>query len=196
MRSLLALLFVTTVFGAARADGPDEPRNADAPAAAAPATPAPAEAAPAPAPAQVVAPAPAPAPVVAAPAAATATGGEILPNPPKIYGWAFGGAALGSWLIGGILTGVASARSSEQEGNVNNPPLYTKGLQDRAAEGKTLATTGYVFIGLGAALTVVDAVLWFEILRKPRTTQKSAARDAARFFSKAAAVLSPAGVQF
>jgi hypothetical protein len=111
----------------------------------------------------------APAAAVAAPSVASE---EVIPNPPRVYGYAFGGAALGSLALSAILGGVALSKSSEQEGNPSNPPLYTRDLRDSADQGRALADTSYVFLGLGIALAVTDAVLWYEIFRKPRVIKR------------------------
>jgi hypothetical protein len=110
---------------------------------------------------------------------------EILPNPPKRYPLAVLGVAAGCYLMAGILGGVALDRANEQEGNVKSPPVYTPTLRDHATEGKNLATAAYVFLGVGAAVTIADAVLWVEALRKPRTWRR-----------KVATVLSPEGIRF
>jgi hypothetical protein len=112
-------------------------------------------------------------------------GEEIIPNPPKKYAIAVGGAALGLWVVGGILGGIALGKSNAQEGNPADPPVYTSGLADEAKTGASLATASYVFFGLAAAATIVDAVLWYEALRKPRTIKKAAHLQ-----------LTPAGVRF
>jgi hypothetical protein len=139
-------------------------------------------------PAAVSAPAPTPAPVVvAAPAAPIATAQptsspkvgadglieEVIPNPPRVYGYAFGGAALGTLAIGAIMGGVAWSKSNAQEGDASNPQLYTKDFQDDAATGKNLASASYAFLAVGAALAVTDIVLWFEIFRKPRVLRRT-----------------------
>jgi hypothetical protein len=152
MRTLTVLLLIGSLSSPALADGPDEPKQTAQPA-----------------------PAPAPAPAVVAPASSSSSTTEVVKNPPKVWAWAFGGAAIGSIILGGALGGAALARSNEQEGNPANPPLYTKQLQKNANEGEALATAGYVFIGVGAALAVVDAVIWYECYRKPRKNVKSAA---------------------
>jgi hypothetical protein len=112
-------------------------------------------------------------------------GEEIIPNPPKKYAIAVGGGALGLWIIGAALGGAALAKSNAQEGNTAMPPVYTPGLADDAKTGASLATASYVFFGLAAAATIVDAVLWYETLRKPRTIKKAAQLQ-----------LTPAGVRF
>ncbi|MFI5288670.1 MAG: hypothetical protein ACHQ17_03435 [Polyangia bacterium] len=114
---------------------------------------------------------------------------QTLPKPPKVYGWAFGGAAAGCFVLAGVLGGIAVADASAQNGNVQMPPVYTSGLQKRAGQGQALADAAYAFIGVGAALAVVDAVIWFEILRKPRSAGTTAGE-------KAAALFSPQGVRF
>jgi hypothetical protein len=121
----------------------------------------------------------------AAPTAAS-TDEEIIPNPPKSRAIIIGGVAAGFLLLGGILGGVAKSRADEQTGNAANPQLYTPDLQSRAGEGNTLATTGYIFLAVGGALAIVDAVLWVETLRKPRTVPRS----------KMANIFTPAGVRF
>jgi hypothetical protein len=114
----------------------------------------------------------------AAPAAATAptpaaTQEEVvIPNPPKIWAYAFGGAALGLWLVAAGTGGGALALSSAQDGNAASPMPYTQGLADDANTGKTLAVTAYAFIGLASVVTIIDAVLWYECFRKPRTMEK------------------------
>jgi hypothetical protein len=177
---------------AARADEPtgDEPMPkspAGAPAATTPATTTPAASTPAtttpaatstPA-ATTAAPAPAQTAPASVPAAAMPKVGadglveEIIPNPPKVYGWAFGGAAVGALLIGSILGGVAHAYANEQEGSVSHPPLYTNNLRDRGKTGAATAATGYAFLAIGGALAVTDVVLWYEIFRKPRTVKRT-----------------------
>jgi hypothetical protein len=137
-----------------------------------------APAAAAPAPAAVAAPAPAaaaPAPVAAAPAKANTDGTveEIIPNPPKKYALAVGGAAVGSLALAAILGGVALGKSSEQEGNTGMPPVYTPDLRDSGSQGRALANTSYVFIGVGLALAITDVALWYETLRKPRTIRRT-----------------------
>ncbi len=176
LRTLLAMLLAFALAVPARADEPStdepmpkQPAVEQAPATtattAAPATPAPAEPAPA---------ATAPATQVAAPKLAPdGTVDEIIPNPPKKYAFAFGGAALGCLLIGGILGGVALQRSNEQSGNVAMPPLYTHDLQQRGTLGTNLATSSYVFFAAGAALAVTDIVLWYETFRKPRVVKRT-----------------------
>jgi hypothetical protein len=100
-------------------------------------------------------------------------GEEILPNPPKKWAIAFGGAALGMWLLAAATGGGALGLSHAQEGDPANPPVYTAALADDAKSGAALASTAYAFMGIAAALTVVDAVLWFETLRKPRVLKKA-----------------------
>jgi hypothetical protein len=114
---------------------------------------------------------------------------QTLPKPPKVYGWAFGGAAAGCFVLAGVLGGIAVADANAQNGNVQMPPVYTSGLQKRAGQGQALADSAYAFIGVGAALAVVDAVIWFEILRKPHAAGTTAVE-------KAAALFSPQGVRF
>lgn len=101
-----------------------------------------------------------------------------IPNPPKKWAYAFGGAALGLWLVAAGTGGGALALSSAQEGNVASPMPYTQGLADEVNSGKTLAAVAYAFIGLAGIVTIVDAVLWYECFRRPRkeAPQKSAAR--------------------
>jgi hypothetical protein len=166
----------------ARAEEPpsDEPMPQAQPAKSAqPAAAAPAPAAAAPAPAAA-----APAPAAAAPAASTpgavtkvnADGSidEVIPNPPKVYALAVGGAAVGSLALSAILGGVALSRSSEQEGNTSSPPLYTRDLRDSGDQGRAMATTSYVFLGVGVALAITDVVLWYETYRKPRVIRRTA----------------------
>jgi hypothetical protein len=93
---------------------------------------------------------------------------ETVPNPSKKWGWAFGGVAVGSFILGGALGGAALARSNEQAGNPMMPELYTDAVRRRGEQGNDLASAGYTFIGLGVVAAVVDAVIWFEVLRKPR----------------------------
>ncbi len=171
MRSLLTLLVVTSLVGSARADGPDEPRQNQ------PAT----EQAP---PAAVVTPEPAPAPAVVAPAPKNDE--EVIANPSKKWGFAFLGIAAGSFLITAATGGAALAESSKQEGNPANPGNYTHDLAASAQSGKDLATVSYVFIGFGATMAIIDAVIWYECLRKPRSIKKNLASS----------MLSPAGVRF
>jgi hypothetical protein len=168
MRFFLVLLMVATVSPAARAEGPEEPRR-DAPPAAAPTPAQPAAAQPAPA---------QPAPEAAV--APTAGDKDVtVTRPSKKWGWAFGGAAVGCLLVGSILGGVAYGRSGEQEGNPASPMPYTEGLQQRGSEGQAIAGAGYAFLGVGAALAIVDAVIWYEILRKPQVKKVAAARFSA-----------------
>jgi len=132
-------------------------------------------AAAAPAPAVAAAPAPAvAAPAAAAPSKVNADGSveEIIPNPPKKYALAVGGAAVGSLALAAILGGVALGRSSDQNGNTAMPPVYTPDLRDAGSQGRALANTSYVFIGVGLALAVTDVALWYETLRKPRTIRR------------------------
>jgi hypothetical protein len=107
-----------------------------------------------------------------APAAAALHSEEVTPNPPKKWGWAFGGVAVGSFILGGALGGAALARSNEQAGNPMMPELYTDAVRKRGEQGSELAAAGYTFIGLGVVAAVVDAVIWFEVLRKPRRVQR------------------------
>jgi hypothetical protein len=192
MRILLVIGLAAALLAPAHADEPagqKQPVETDEPP---PAQPAPAPSAPtapetaAPAPTTEPAPA-APAPAAPAPVAAPAAPDEMvtIPNPPKRYALAFAGAAAGCFVLGGILGGVALSREDEQNGNPANPPLYTRDLQDRGSAGKSMATSAYVFFGLGAALAVVDVVLWIETFRKPRSVKRSLA-----------ASLTPAGVRF
>jgi hypothetical protein len=137
-----------------------------------------AAATPAPAPAAASAPTPAvaaPAPVAAAPSRVNADGTveEIIPNPPKKYALAVGGAAVGSLALAAILGGVALGKSSDQNGNTAMPPVYTPDLRDAGSQGRALANTSYVFIGIGLALAVTDVALWYETLRKPRTIRRT-----------------------
>jgi hypothetical protein len=179
MRSVLAALLAFVLAGStAHAQaGPDEPKPSDQqpPAAQAPAQTAAPEPAPAPEPAAAPAPAPAPAPVVAAPAPAVGED-EALPNPSKLWGWGFGAGAAAAWLVA-LGTGVAAmGKSNAQEGSVTSPKVYTSSDRDAGNLGQTLATTAYVFMGVGAALTIIDAVIWYECLRKPRTIKRTAAK--------------------
>jgi hypothetical protein len=119
-----------------------------------------------------------------APPPTNEAGEEIIPNPSKKWAIGFGGAALGLWLLAAATGGGALALSNSQQGNPANPPVYTAGLADDAKTGASLATTAYICMGLAAALTVVDAVLWYETLRKPRTLKKASIE------------LTPAGVRF
>jgi hypothetical protein len=185
LRSLLLALLIATPLHAQ--EGGDEPMPSQPPAKEAPAaaTEAPAAAPAAPATAAPAAPATA-APMAAAPAtaapAATASAApaeaaaveEVIPNPPRVYGFAFGGAALGSLALSAILGGVALSRSGEQNGDVSNPPVYTQNLRDSGDQGRALANTSYVFLGLGIALAVTDVVMWYEIFRKPRVVKRTA----------------------
>lgn len=120
---------------------------------------------------------------------ANAPAGQVqtLPRPSKTYGFAFGGAALGCFALAGVFGGIAVVDANAQNGNVAMPPVYTEGLQKRAGQGQALASAAYAFIGIGAALAVIDAVVWFETLRKPREIGQ---------VSKVAAIFSPAGVRF
>lgn len=106
-----------------------------------------------------------------------------VPRVSKKWGWAFGGAAVGCLVLGSVLGGIAYSRSGEQEGNPANPMLYTPGLQQRGTEGAAMAGAGYGFIGVGVALAIVDAVIWYEALRKPQV-------------KKVASRFSAAGVRF
>lgn len=123
--------------------------------------------------------APAAQPAVAAQPAATAqpaavgVSEEIIPNPPRVYGYGFGGAALGSLALGAILGGVALSKSNEQEGNPSSPTVYTRDLRDAGDQGRSLAVGSYVFLGVGIALAVTDVVLWYEIFRKPRVIRRN-----------------------
>jgi hypothetical protein len=110
-----------------------------------------------------------PAPAPAAPAAATESEEVELPNPPKVWALSFGGAALGLWALAAATGGAALALSHAQEGDPTMPQPYTQDLADQASAGKSLAIASYVFIGLASVTTIVDAVLWYECLRKPRT---------------------------
>jgi type IV secretory pathway VirB10-like protein len=187
MRQVLALLIVTALVRPLWAAGPDEPRSTDDPGApaAAPAAPAPTPA-PAPAPTVVEPAAPAPAPVVVAAPTGKREIEEVEPNPPKKLAFIFLGAAGGTFLLGAILGGVAFSRAGEQTGDPANPPLYTPDLQSHAGEGRALAIAAYTFFALGSALAIIDAVLWFEALRKPRVIKRTVATS--RFF--------PLGVRF
>jgi hypothetical protein len=110
---------------------------------------------------------------------------EVVPRPSKKWPIAFGGAAVGVLIIGGALGGAALARANEQNGDAKAPPLYTQDLHDRGEQGKTMAVASYAFLGIGAALALVDAVLWYEALRKPQLKKPATA-----------ASLGPAGVRF
>jgi hypothetical protein len=110
---------------------------------------------------------------------------ETIPRPSRKWPLAFAGAAIGALIVGVALDGAALARANEQNGNAAAPPLYTQDLHDRGEQGKTMAAVGYAFLGIGAGLALVDAVLWYEALRKPQ--QKKA---------PAAAWLGPTGVAF
>jgi hypothetical protein len=99
---------------------------------------------------------------------------EVIPRPARKWGWAFGAAALGTLALGGVLGGVALARADEQGGNPSAPTYYTQALLDRGNQGKALADSAYAFFALGAALAVVDVVLWIEILRKPTVRRRDA----------------------
>jgi hypothetical protein len=99
---------------------------------------------------------------------------ETIPNPSKKWGLAFAGAAAGCFVLGGILGGVALSREAEQTGNPAKPPLYTTELLERGKQADTLAGTAYGFFALGAALVVVDVVLWIETFRKPRVIRRPA----------------------
>jgi hypothetical protein len=137
----------------------------------------PAPAPPAPPPTASPAAQPAPIPAEPAPAAPPLPGAisqeETIPRPHKKWGFIFGGAAVGALVLGGALGGAALSRANEQSGNPANPPLYTRDLKQRAEEGKNLAASAYVFFGVGAALAIVDAVIWFEALRKPQVRKPS-----------------------
>jgi hypothetical protein len=188
MRTLLALVLSAGLVGVARADGPEETKPAETQPA--PAQPAPVAAQPAPVaaqPAPVAAePAPAPQPVPAAALPATRSDEEVQPNPSKKYGFAFLGAAGGAFVLA-IATGAAAlAKSAEQEGNTGSPAIYTQDLKDSAAAGKSLADASYAFTIVGAVLAVVDGVIWFEVLRKPKVVKKSTA----------SIELTPMGVRF
>jgi|GEM_PF-4597932 len=100
---------------------------------------------------------------------------EVMPNPSKKWGYGFLGAAIPLLVVGIGVGAAAAARASEQNGDPSNPQLYTRDLAARGKEGETLAITAYCFLGLGAALALVDAIIWFEVLRKPRTVKKTAA---------------------
>jgi hypothetical protein len=113
---------------------------------------------------------------------------EVIPNPSKKWGLAFAGATAGVLIIGAALGGVALSRQDEQNGNASSPPLYTKDLQDRGNQADAIAKSSYAFFTLGAILGVVDAVLWFEALRKPRTMKRPA--------GSVASTLSPSGLKF
>jgi hypothetical protein len=121
-----------------------------------------------------------------APSPAAAPVEETVPRPAPKWGWAFAGATVGAFVIGAGLGGAALARASEQNGNPASPAYYTQDLANRANEGKTLANTAYAFFGIGAALAVVDAIIWFEVLRKPQVKRRESA----------ALRLTPAGVRF
>lgn len=97
---------------------------------------------------------------------------ETIPNPSKVWAYAFGGAALGLWVIAAATGGAALGLASEQNGDPSNPMPYTQGLADDANAGKTLAATAYAFIGLAGVVTIVDAVLWYECFKKPRKLEK------------------------
>jgi hypothetical protein len=125
------------------------------------------EAAPAPAQVPPAATAPTPAP--------TAEPEETIPNPPKVWAYAFGGAALGLWVIAAATGGAALGLASAQNGDPTNPMPYTQSLANDADTGKTLAATAYAFIGLAAVATIVDAVLWYECFKKPRKLEKGGA---------------------
>ena len=191
MRSVLAaLLAVPLMLSTARAQsGPDEPKPSESPPPAAAPAPPPA-AAPAPPPAVAPEPVPATPPPAPAVAPAAPSDEEALPNPSKMWGWAFGAAALGSWVVAAGTGGAALVKSSAQEGSVSSPKVYTQHDKSDGDTGQTLATVAYVFIGIGAALTVVDAVIWYECLRKPRTIKRNTAPAAARI------EWTPAGVRF
>ena len=103
---------------------------------------------------------------------------ETVANPPKKYGWALLGAAVPCLVIGIGLGGAALGRAGEQNGDPTMPAIYTTDLHDRGREGQAMATAGYVFIGFGVLFAILDVVMWFEILRKPRemATTKTARR--------------------
>jgi hypothetical protein len=113
-----------------------------------------------------------PAATAPTPAAAAAQQEEVIPNPPKVWAYAFGGAAVGLWVIAAATGGAALGLASEQNGDPTNPMPYTQGLADNANAGKTLAATAYAFIGLAAVVSIVDAVLWYECFKKPRKLEK------------------------
>jgi hypothetical protein len=104
--------------------------------------------------------------------------GDVLPNPPKKYAWALLGGAAGSLVIGISLGAVALGRSSEQNGDPSMPPIYTSDLHDRGREGQAMSIAAYAFITFGIVLGVLDVIMWFEVLRKPRKmeTTKTAAQ--------------------
>jgi hypothetical protein len=146
---------VTALAAPARADGPDEPKQTEPQAQ-------PQQAAP-----------PSPAPSIDLNASGQKVIEETLPKPKALYGWAFGGIAVGTLVLGVALDGAASARAKEQNGDPNNPPIYSQHLHDRGVAGKQMATAGYVFLGVGALATLIDAVLWFEVLRKPQVVKRT-----------------------
>jgi hypothetical protein len=113
-----------------------------------------------------------------------------IPNPPKVWAYAFGGAALGLWVVAAATGGAALGLASAQNGDPTNPMPYTQDLASQADTGKTLATTAYAFMGLAAAVTIVDAVLWYECFKKPRrgSDEKPAAKPTARVRFTAAGV--------
>ncbi len=87
------------------------------------------------------------------------------PSGKLVLGLGVGGAVL---LVTGIVLGsLAKARSDEQEGNPDAPPLYDESLASRARQGDRLATAAYVMFGVGGALAIADVVLLVERYRKP-----------------------------
>ncbi len=100
-------------------------------------------------------------------------------RPSKALIGAIGGVAAGSLIAGGVLGGLSLGKSSDQEGNPNSPPLYTRSLKDDGDQGKAMAIGAYVTLGVGAALTLVEAVLLYERFHK-RSPKTQAALDFAR----------------
>ncbi len=117
---------------------------------------------------------PAPAPAAVAETTASSKSDDVpRPSWKLCLGLGVGGAA--ALLAGAVLGGLAKARSNEQEGSVDSPPLYDEHLASRGRQGDRMATSAYVLLSIGGALAISDIVLWVERLRKPPKKKADAA---------------------
>jgi len=140
---------------------------------------------PAPAPTPTVTPQPAADGPVAGNAAQTDT--SARPSLGLAIGLGAGAVAVLGAGIG--LGAVAKSRENAENGNVGNPPVYTKSLQDSGNQATNMSYAAYALFAVGGALAIADVVIWIEYARHHHASAEAPKTSQSRVSA------SPAGLQ-
>ncbi len=103
---------------------------------------------------------------------------SVRPHPPKpsnrwkVAGWVLVGLGASSMIVGSVLGGLVSAKSTEHQKALDEGQLY-EDVQQIAKSGRRLETAQYAMLITGASLTAVGAgVLIWSVIKAPSKREK------------------------